>query len=204
MNCCQGLGSKMLRCRTFKVKLRLDRLSVLKADRSSTTIYIPVKALGCFRLRFVISSSWAASAQFAFVLPDVPQACQNVFDTSLYQSQKKTKYTNTRQANVEPAKQMQTLLNPTCTPLQNLQTPKNPIKFVQIQISQCPSMSSVLMRLSAGVAFGARPNLRLLRLSRRRLLRSRRVTQQVASSQLSGVAPQTFRLWPRRVKLVPR
>ena len=123
MNCCQGLGSKMLRCRTFKVKLRLDRLSVLKADRSSTTIYIPVKALGCFRLRFVISSSWAASAQFAFVLPDVPQACQNVFDTSLYQSQKKTKYTNTRQANVEPAKQMQTLLNPTCTPLQNLQTP---------------------------------------------------------------------------------
>ena len=142
MNCCQGLGSKMLRCRTFKVKLRLDRLSVLKADRSSTTIYIPVKALGCFRLRFVMSSSWAASAQFAFVLPDVPQACQNVFDTSLYQSQKKNKIhkhktsqCGTRQADANTAEShMYTIAKSTNTK----QIPSNSFKFKFHNVYPCP------------------------------------------------------------------
>ena len=59
-----------------------------------------------------MSSSWAASAQFAFVLPDVPRACQNVFDTSLlYQPQKKkhkihkhkTSQCGTRQADANTA-----------------------------------------------------------------------------------------------------
>ena len=143
MNRCQGLGSKMLRCCTFKVKLRLDRLSVLKADRSSTTIYIPVKALGCFRLRFVMSSFWAASAQFAFVLPEMFRRHVKMYLIHLFTNPRKkhkihkhkTSQCGTRQADANTAEShMYTIAKSTNTK----KIPSNSFKFKFHNVHPCP------------------------------------------------------------------